>query len=69
LLTTVTSVPKRKADHYLKQAEECREQAARALRDEDRASWLKLAAKWQRMAEGTHQPAQQAQQAQGEGEC
>jgi gluconate kinase len=45
-------VPKRKADHYLKQAEECRDQAARALRDEDRESWLKLAAKWQRMAEG-----------------
>jgi gluconate kinase len=57
-------VPKRKADHYLKQAEECREQAARALRDEDRESWLKLAAKWQRMAEGTYRPAQQAQQPQ-----
>ena len=57
-------MPKRKADHYLKQAEECRDQAGRALRDEDRQSWLKLAAKWQRMAEGTHQPAQQAQQPQ-----
>jgi gluconate kinase len=68
LLTTVTSVPKRKTDHYRQQAEECREQAARALRDEDRQSWLKLAAKWQRMAEGTHQPAQQAQQPQGERE-
>jgi gluconate kinase len=68
LLTTVTSVPKRKADHYLKQAEECRDQAARALRDEDRENWLKLAAKWQLMAEGTHQPAQQAQQPQGQGE-
>jgi hypothetical protein len=63
----VPSVPKRKADHYLKQAEECREQAARALRDEDRDSWLKLAAKWQRMADGTHQPTQQAQQPQGDG--
>ena len=57
-------MPKRKADHYLKQAEECRDQAARALRDEDRESWLKLAAKWHRMAEGTHHPAQQAQQPQ-----
>jgi hypothetical protein len=46
----------------------CREQAALALRDEDRESWLKLAAKWQRMTEGTHQPAQQAQQPQGKGE-
>jgi gluconate kinase len=61
-------VPKRKADHYLKEAEECRDQAARALRDEDRQSWLKLAAKWQRMAEKAHHPAQQAQQPQGKGE-
>jgi gluconate kinase len=68
MLITVRDVPKRKADHYLQQAEECREQAARALRDEDRESWLKLAAKWQRMAEGTRQPAQQAQQPQGERE-
>ena len=36
----------------------------RALRDEDGESWLKLAAKWQSIAEGTHQPAQQAQQPQ-----
>jgi hypothetical protein len=64
----VRDVPKRKTDHYLKQAEECRDQAARALRDQDRASWLKLALKWQRMAEGTHQPAQQAQQPRGGGE-
>jgi gluconate kinase len=61
-------VPKRKADHYRQQAQECREQAARALRDEDRQSWLKLAAKWQRMAEGTHHPAQQAQQQQPKSE-
>jgi hypothetical protein len=60
----VRDVPKRRADHYLKQAEECRDQAARALRDADRASWLKLAAKWQLMAEGTHRPTQQAQQSQ-----
>jgi hypothetical protein len=68
LLITVRDVPKRKTDHYLKQAEECREQAARALRDEDRASWLKLAARWQLMADETHRPALQAQQPQGEGE-
>jgi hypothetical protein len=65
LSVTVRDVPKRKADHYLKQAEECRDQAARALREEDRESWLKLAGKWQRMAEATHHPAQQAQQPQG----
>jgi hypothetical protein len=68
LSITVRDVPKRKADHYLKQAEECREQAARALRDADRQSWLKLALKWQLMAEETHRPAQQAQQARGGGE-
>jgi hypothetical protein len=68
LSITVRDVPKRKADHYLKEAEECREQAARALRDADRQSWLKLAAKWQLMAEGTHRPAQQAQQPRGGGE-
>jgi hypothetical protein len=57
-------VPKRRVEHFLKQAEECRAQAERALREEDRESWLKLAAKWQSMADGTHQPAQQAQQPQ-----
>jgi hypothetical protein len=57
-------VRKRSTDHYRQQAEECREQAERALRDEDRESWLKLAAKWRRLAEGAHPPSQQAQQPQ-----
>ena len=45
-------MPRRKAEHYRQQAQECREQAARALRAEDRESWLKLAAKWQTLADG-----------------
>ena len=45
-------MPRRKAEHYREQADECREQAARALRAEDRESWLRLAAKWQKLADG-----------------
>lgn len=59
-------MPKRRAEHFLKQAEECRAQAGRALRDEDRESWLKLAAKWQSMGDEARPPAQQAQQPQPE---
>jgi hypothetical protein len=40
-----------RADQYRLAATQCREQAERSKRDEDKASWLKLAAQWQRMAE------------------
>jgi phage shock protein A len=56
-------VPRRKAEHYRQQADECREQAERALRAEDRESLLKLAAKWQKLTDGSEQHvAQLAQQ-------
>jgi hypothetical protein len=40
-----------RADQYRREAAQCREQAERSKREEDKASWLKLAAQWQRMAE------------------
>ena len=57
-------MPGRNSEHYRRQAEECRAQASRALRVEDRESWLKLAAKWQKLAEagGDKHAAQFAQQ-------
>jgi hypothetical protein len=36
---------------YRQNAEECREQASRAIRTEDKARWLKLAQDWQTLAE------------------
>jgi hypothetical protein len=33
-------------DHYTARAQECREQAARALTRRDKEDWLKLAADW-----------------------
>jgi hypothetical protein len=33
-------------DHYTAKAQECREQAARALTRRDKEDWLKLAADW-----------------------
>jgi hypothetical protein len=40
------------ADDYRRQVEECRLQASKSWRDEDKAAWLKMAADWQRLAEG-----------------
>ena len=33
-------------DHYAAKAQECREQAARAVTQRDKEDWLKLAADW-----------------------
>jgi hypothetical protein len=51
-----------RADKYRKEAEECLSQAQKAGFNEDKASWLKIAARWQRMAEEAHPCGQQAQQ-------
>jgi gluconate kinase len=39
------------ADEYRRKAEECRLQAGKALRDDDKAAWFKMAEDWQRLAE------------------
>ena len=44
-------MPHTRAAHYRQQAEECRLQAERTKGEDDKASWLKIAAQWQRMAE------------------
>jgi gluconate kinase len=51
-----------RANEYHRKAEECRVQAGKAKGDEERASWLKLAAQWERLSEGAMPVSQQAQQ-------
>jgi hypothetical protein len=55
-------VSSRRAFHYCKQAEECRRYAEQAKRDDDRESWLRLAEKWQRIAEESDPTNRRAQQ-------
>jgi hypothetical protein len=49
---------------YRRNAEECRLQATKSRLEADKTSWLKLAARWHRMAEETDPTRQQAQQPQ-----
>ncbi len=37
---------------YRRNAEQCRLQAAAAMRDADRAAWLQMCRKWQELADG-----------------
>src|SRR5437667_161687 len=37
-------------EQYLRNAEECRQQAERSRRNDDKVRWLKLAADWQSLA-------------------
>jgi hypothetical protein len=39
------------SDEYRKFAQECRQQAEKTWRPDEKAMWLKLAEQWQRMAE------------------
>jgi len=50
-------VPESRADHYRHEAEKCRKQADNAVRDDDKAAWLKMAADWQRLVESTDRAA------------
>jgi hypothetical protein len=61
-LAKFTRMSSRRAYHYSKQAEECRRYAEGAKRDDDRESWLRLAEKWQRIAEECDPGIRQAQQ-------
>jgi hypothetical protein len=44
-------MPESRAEECSRKARECRSQAGATADYEHKASWLKLAAKWQRMAE------------------
>lgn len=44
-------MPESRAEEYNRKARECRSQATETTDYETKAGWLKLAAKWQRMAE------------------
>jgi hypothetical protein len=59
-------VSENSAEKYRERAAQCLSLAERAEREEDRATWLELAGKWQRLAEeaGRNQVAQQIQQPQ-----
>jgi hypothetical protein len=39
------------ADKFRKEAEECREQAAKAISELDKETWLRLAAEWIKFAQ------------------
>jgi hypothetical protein len=41
------------ATRFRKQAEECREQAAKAVNPLDKESWLRVAAEWIKLAQAT----------------
>ena len=47
-----SSVPVSRADDYRRKAEECRLQASKSIRADDKATWLQMAEDWQRLAEG-----------------
>jgi len=44
------------ADDYRKQAEECRERAEKSWRPDEKQTWLKLAEKWQGLADEVDGP-------------
>jgi hypothetical protein len=44
------------ADGFRKQAEECREQAAKAISPLDKEEWLRLAAEWIKLAQSAEEP-------------
>jgi hypothetical protein len=41
------------SDEYRRNAEDCRAQAAKSVRKDDKVRWLKLAEGWQNLAEAT----------------
>lgn len=53
-----------RANKYRQEFEVCRGQAATAATEVDRQFWLRIATKWQRMADDAGFPKQQAQQPQ-----
>jgi hypothetical protein len=52
------------AQEYRQWAAQCLSLAERAVRDEDKSTWLELAGKWQRLSEEAGSREQQAQQSQ-----
>jgi hypothetical protein len=51
-----------RADKYREKAEECRQEAGKATDHDTKADWLKLANKWQRMAQEAYPGPQLAEQ-------
>jgi hypothetical protein len=51
---------------YRQRAAQCLALAEKAQRDDDKATWLELAGKWQRLAEEAGSRGQQAQQPQSQ---
>ncbi|MEK9285264.1 hypothetical protein MTR72_37620 [Bradyrhizobium sp. ISRA442] len=48
--TLLAAMPKTDAERFRKEAEECRQMAARAINPADRDGWLKLADDWIKLA-------------------
>jgi hypothetical protein len=60
------TVSENSAEKYRERAAQCLSLAERAEREDDKATWLELAGKWQRLADqaGRYRVSQQAQQPQ-----
>lgn len=52
MLSWVSDMPEHIIAEYLRKAEDCRLEAARASRAEERASWLLMAEEWLRLSRG-----------------
>jgi hypothetical protein len=50
LLCNIVAMPQDEADRFRKQAEECREQAAKAMSPPDKEAWLRGAEEWLKLA-------------------
>jgi hypothetical protein len=49
-------MPESNSERFRREAEECRQMAARATNPNDKAAWLKLAADWLNLAERATPP-------------
>jgi hypothetical protein len=56
-----------RVDDYRRNAEECRQQAKKAHREEDKVAWLKMAGDWLRLAENFDPTAKQPEKPIAEG--
>jgi hypothetical protein len=52
MLSWVSDMPEHTIAEYLRKAEDCRLEAARASRAEEKASWLLMAEEWLRLSRG-----------------
>ena len=55
----MAAVPDNRIAEYIGKAEECRVEAGRASREDERAAWLRMAEEWLRLSRGVARTEQQ----------